>query len=157
VQVNIGPPDRSVPAAPFPGALRASDADRERAVDTLKTAFVQGRLTRDELDLRTGQALESRTYTELAAATTGIPAVRAEGWARPRPTRARKPVTRKVVAWTAAAVVVPTASWAAFLTYYGGFFVLFLLALIGMAVSAGPWPSRHGFTGAPTGANIRRR
>jgi Domain of unknown function (DUF1707) len=157
VQVNIGPPDRNLPAALFPGALRASDADRERAIDTLKTAFVQGRLTRDELGLRTGRALESRTYTELAAATAGIPAVRTEArpWLKPAPATARKPVNKKVVAWGAAAIVLPTAIWAAFLTYYGGFFVLFLLALIGMAVSAGP--SRHGFTSAPTGANIRRK
>ena len=155
--MNIGPRDRHVPAAPFPGALRASDADRERAIDTLKTAFVQGRLTRDELGLRTGQALESRTFTQLAAATTGIPAMRAEGWARPGPVPARKPVNKKVLAWGAAAIVVPTASWAAFLTYYGGFFVLFLLALIGMAVSAGPWPPRHGFTSGPTGASFRRK
>ena len=118
---------------------------------------MQGRLTRDELSLRTGQALESRTFTELAAATTGIPTVRAEAWARPRPAPTRKPVNKKFVAWGAAAIVVPTAAWAAFLTYYGGFFVLFMLALIGMAVSAGPWPSRHGFTSAPTGANIRRK
>src|SRR5215472_15773242 len=31
------------------GGLRASDADREQVIGTLKTAFVQGRLTRDEL------------------------------------------------------------------------------------------------------------
>ena len=28
------------------GRLRASDADREKVIDTLKAAFVQGRLTR---------------------------------------------------------------------------------------------------------------
>jgi hypothetical protein len=43
-------------------------------VGTLKAAFVQGRLTRDELDLRVGQALASRTYAELAALTADIPA-----------------------------------------------------------------------------------
>lgn len=30
--------------------LRASHADREQVVGTLKAAFVQGRLTKDELD-----------------------------------------------------------------------------------------------------------
>lgn len=56
------------------GHLRASHADREQAVGTLKAAFVQGRLTKDELDLRVGQALASRTYAELAALTADVPA-----------------------------------------------------------------------------------
>jgi uncharacterized protein DUF1707 len=56
------------------GRLRASDADREQVVDTVKAAFVQGRLTKDELDLRAGQALTARTYAELVAATAAIPA-----------------------------------------------------------------------------------
>ncbi len=65
---------------PEPGAqaaaagLRASRADRERVIDLLKAAFVQGRLARDEFDTRVGQALASRTYAELAAVTADIPA-----------------------------------------------------------------------------------
>jgi len=58
------------------GRLRASDADREQVIDTLKAAFVQGWLTRDQLGVRAGQALVSRTYAELAAVTDGIPAGR---------------------------------------------------------------------------------
>ena len=34
------------------GHLRASHADREQVIETLKAAFVQGRLTKDELDTR---------------------------------------------------------------------------------------------------------
>jgi hypothetical protein len=34
------------------GRLRASDADREQVIDVLKVAFTQGRLTKDDLDLR---------------------------------------------------------------------------------------------------------
>src|SRR6202453_37962 len=56
------------------GRLRASDADREQIVDTLKAAFVQGRLTKDEFDARIGQTLASRTYAELVTVTVGIPA-----------------------------------------------------------------------------------
>jgi Domain of unknown function (DUF1707) len=56
------------------GRLRASHTDRERAVDILKVAFVQGRLTRDELDARVGQALAARTYADLAALTANLPA-----------------------------------------------------------------------------------
>jgi hypothetical protein len=43
-------------------------------IGTLKAAFVQGRLDRDELDLRVSQALASRTYAELAAVTADLPA-----------------------------------------------------------------------------------
>ena len=56
------------------GGLRASHADREQAIGTLKVAFVQGRLTKDEFDVRIGQTLASRTYTELATVTADIPA-----------------------------------------------------------------------------------
>jgi Domain of unknown function (DUF1707) len=56
------------------GRLRASHADRERAIGTLKAAFVQGRLAKDEFDLRVGQTLASRTYAELAAITADLPA-----------------------------------------------------------------------------------
>ena len=45
--------------------LRASHADREQVIDKLKAAFVQGRLPRDEFDLRVGQALASQTYADL--------------------------------------------------------------------------------------------
>jgi len=34
--------------------LRASHADREQVVEVLKAAYVQGRLTKDELDARVG-------------------------------------------------------------------------------------------------------
>jgi Domain of unknown function (DUF1707) len=57
------------PMTAAPGSHRASDADREQVIDVLKVAFAQGRLTKDELDLRAGQALTSRTYAELAVAT----------------------------------------------------------------------------------------
>ena len=56
------------------GHLRASHADREQVIEVLKDAFVQGRLTSDELDSRVGQAYTSRTYAELAAVTADIPA-----------------------------------------------------------------------------------
>jgi hypothetical protein len=56
-----------------PGQLRTSHADRERAIDVLKAAFVQGRLTKDELDLRVSQVFASRTYAALDAQTADIP------------------------------------------------------------------------------------
>jgi hypothetical protein len=84
------------PVRPEPGAqaaaagLRASGADRERVVDLLKVAFVQGRLYRDEFDARIGQALASRTYGELAAVTADIPAELIGAPPRRPPVRARR-------------------------------------------------------------------
>jgi hypothetical protein len=56
------------------GHLRASHADRDQVIGTLKAAFVQGRLTKAELDARVTQTLTSRTYADLAALTTDLPA-----------------------------------------------------------------------------------
>jgi Domain of unknown function (DUF1707) len=70
------------------GHLRASHADREQVIGTLKAAFVQGRLVKDEFDLRVGQALAPRTYAELAALTADLPAGLHFGMSRaPRPVR----------------------------------------------------------------------
>jgi uncharacterized protein DUF1707 len=55
------------------GQLRTSRADREQAIDVLKAAFVQGRLTKDEFDLRVGRVFASRTYADLDALTAGLP------------------------------------------------------------------------------------
>ena len=75
------------------GHLRVSHADREQVVGTLKTAFVQGRLAEDELDVRVDRVYASLTYAELAEVTADIP-VELTGAQPPRdPWRATK------VAW----------------------------------------------------------
>ena len=66
------PSDQMVGGTVGRGRLLASHADREQVIDTLKAAFVQGLLTKDEFDLRVGQTLGSRTYAELAV-TADIP------------------------------------------------------------------------------------
>jgi Domain of unknown function (DUF1707) len=63
--------DRAAPTAGS-GHFRASQADREQAIEVLKTAFVADRLTKDEFDLRVGRALASRTHAELAAVTSDL-------------------------------------------------------------------------------------
>ena len=55
------------------GHLRAAQADREQAITVLKTAYAQGRLTKDELEARAGLVFASRTYAELAALTADLP------------------------------------------------------------------------------------
>lgn len=62
------------PAGGGHGRLRASDADREQVIDVIKVAFVDGRVTKDELDARVSHTLMSRTYAELAVVTADLPA-----------------------------------------------------------------------------------
>ena len=63
--MTAGPGDETAGAVGG-GHLRASHTDREQVIGTLKTAFVQGRLTKDELDVRLDQTFASRTCAELA-------------------------------------------------------------------------------------------
>jgi hypothetical protein len=56
-----------------PGGLRASDADRDRAVSKLTSHFEAGRLTSEEFDDRSGRALRARTQGELAELLADLP------------------------------------------------------------------------------------
>ena len=77
------------------GELRASHADREQVIGTLKAAFVQGMLAKDEFDQRVGQAFAARTHATLAALTADLP-VKAIAARSPKPARAQgeQPVVR---------------------------------------------------------------
>jgi hypothetical protein len=102
-----GPQD---PAAAGRDWLRAGQADREQVIEALKDAFVQGRLTRDDLGARAGQALSARTYAELAAVTVGIPAgPAAAGPARPQAPARRRPLAR-AAAWSAICLIIAVAA-----------------------------------------------
>jgi hypothetical protein len=97
-----GPDD---PAAAGGDRLRAGHADREQVIGTLKDAFVHGRLTRDELDARAGQALAARTYADLAALTADLPAADLPGADIPAaagPTGPPAPARRRPLARAAA-------------------------------------------------------
>lgn len=74
---GLKPRDGAAPAADHLGTigqLRASHQDRDRVVEVLRVAAGDGRLTADELDQRLEAALTARTYAELAALTTDLPA-----------------------------------------------------------------------------------
>ena len=79
----VKPGDELAPGPAGPGGLRASHADRERVIDVLEAAFVQGCLTKDELDLRVSEAFASRTCAGLRVLTADLP----PGLARPQPSR----------------------------------------------------------------------
>jgi hypothetical protein len=55
------------------GQMRASDADRDGVTSVLSTAFVEGRLTKDEYDERVTQLYAAKTYAELDALTADLP------------------------------------------------------------------------------------
>ncbi len=139
--MTTGPWDPMAAGAMSRGNVRASDADREHVIDALKAAFAQGRLNKDELEVRAGLALASRTCAELTAITAEIPGVPIESQPPSKPAWAntRKGVNKKKVAVrSACAIILLPMLGAAFLTFYGGYFVLLLFVFVGLMVSAGP-------------------
>lgn len=56
------------------GHMRSSAAEREHAIEILKTAFADGRLTKQEYEDRIGLALSPLTYADLALLTSDLPA-----------------------------------------------------------------------------------
>ena len=139
--------------------MRASHADREQVIDMLKAAFVQGRLAKDEFDLRVGRVLASRTYADLGAVTADIPAgpVRAHS-----PNPARKPASMPMPTAVRGAVGLMCAG--AVLTLADVGIVLVTLGGVRWAaahdVGAGQWPfvmlTRVDFwlVSAPVGAGV---
>jgi hypothetical protein len=53
--------------------MRAAQADRERTIDVLKAAYGEGRLTKDEFDLRCSRAINAKTYADLTAVVADLP------------------------------------------------------------------------------------
>ena len=144
-------------------SLRASDADRERFVETLRQHHVEGRLTVDELAERTERAYAARTLGDLDALGTdlppptppappsGPPPAAAPGWdpaAPGLPPRMRSPGPRRAAAkanllrfllWYGLLSVVLIVVWAA--SGRGYFWPVwpilgFMLGLGGQAIAA---------------------
>jgi uncharacterized protein DUF4190/uncharacterized protein DUF1707 len=72
-QVPYGQLPYGQPGVVHPGMLTAT-ADRERTMDVLKAAYGEGRITKEEFDLRAGRAMSARTYAQLAAVVADLPA-----------------------------------------------------------------------------------
>jgi DUF1707 SHOCT-like domain len=110
-----GPGDE--PAAVGRDRLRAGHADREQVIEMLKTAFVDGRLTRDEFGARAGQALTARTCADLAALTADLPpgSAVARPARRPAPGRRRRPLAGAAAGSGGCLVIAAGAVWAAFI------------------------------------------
>ena len=133
------PGDDTAAATAGRGRLRASHADREHVVDVLKAAFVQGRLTKDEFDMRVGQTFASRTYAELAALTADIPAGLIGAQPLRKPARAQAPhPENKVVNSCACAALAVVVLGAVLLSGYLGLFFMGVVAIFGfLFIAAG--------------------
>jgi Domain of unknown function (DUF1707) len=60
-----------------PGDIRVSDADRDRALAELSEHFQAGRLTSEEFEERSGQALRAKTGTDLTTLLADLPQTQA--------------------------------------------------------------------------------
>ena len=153
------------------GELRASHADREQVIEVLKAAFVQGRLAKDEFDLRVGHAFAARTHAELAAVTASLP-VEATTAGPPAPARAQiEPPVVRPGTLIAVATAVCAGVWmfgflvpwprdsegdlphgVGLLVYLTTFMYLFVLAMtlwVGGAVMVESWLKRRTGGGRP--------
>jgi hypothetical protein len=75
-----------------PDDLLASDAERERAAEQLRTHAAAGRLDADELEQRLGLAFAARTRGDLAPLIADLPAVTSAPPRRPRAIPAIAPI-----------------------------------------------------------------
>jgi hypothetical protein len=97
------------PAKPWPlpgySYMRASAADREQVIATLRAAFLEGRLTKEEYEERVGQALTARTYSDLGRLTEDLPGP-PPGHPFPRRPAPVLPAPRRQHLWAAAVITI---------------------------------------------------
>lgn len=70
----FGPYPLYGPAPPVQPDMLAADADRERTIDVLRAAYTEGRLGKEEFDTRSARVMAARTYADLAALVSDLPA-----------------------------------------------------------------------------------
>jgi hypothetical protein len=128
-------------------------------IDALKAAFVHGRLSKDEFDVRVDHTFSSRTCAELAALTTDLPAgpVEAQPLAKPVRAQVRPPANKRAVKWTLGVCAnIPLAMiLIAILTrdrnlaavfgpmMFGYFFVLLMVLMVAGAQKLESWHQRR--------------
>jgi uncharacterized protein DUF1707 len=152
-----GPGDGIAAGAGGRGHLRASHADREQVIGTLKAAFVQGMLAKDEFDLRVDRAFLSRTRAELDVLTADLPSgLTSAREPQPAPAQGEPRIPRAGVVLAVATVVYAAVWLVAFLLpnnsegepqglaliVLTGFCYLFLLLAAGTPILA-DWLNKH--------------
>jgi Domain of unknown function (DUF1707) len=98
--------------------IRASTADLDRSIEVLKASFVEGRLTKEELEERAGQAFVARFFAELMVITADLPVgtfgrLPAHPVTPPFPRATRLDVAVLVLVWLALMVVLAVVVMAA--------------------------------------------
>jgi nitroreductase len=129
--------------------LRASDADRDAVLALLSEHFQAGRLTAEEFDERSGQALTARTYGELAALTADLPAPATAPAPGPAPARPARRGALLVLAMVAVALIACAALGVAAGWRHGD--GLWWVIPVGLLAAR-----RVGLGGGPGGGRIRR-
>ena len=109
--------------------MRVSDADRDRAVSELTEHFQAGRLTSDEFDERSGQALRARTGSDLSGLFTDLPTLAAP--AAPPTISPGAPVARASrLMFALPAAIVLAVLVSALLTRYDGHITISLIPIV---------------------------
>jgi hypothetical protein len=130
------------------GQIRVSDVERERAVDTLRDHYADGRLAADELEDRIERAYGATTRADLSALVRDLPSDRGRR-ARERLARANREAWRAHLTSYAAVNGGLVGLWA--LTGAGEFWPAWSLAPWGMALG---W---HGMAARATARRLRSR
>jgi hypothetical protein len=120
-------------------AIRASDAERERASDALREHCAAGRITPEDLDERVDAVYAAKTIGELRAVLTDLPPLPA---VQPRPghdarrERAKRRVLQRAGFWAVTCVAM-VVIWAA--SGFGYFWPIWVMLGGGIAVGTRAW------------------
>jgi uncharacterized protein DUF1707 len=141
--VTAEPGDQAAAAAAGRSRLRASDADREHVIDMLKAAFVHGRVTKEEFEVRVGQAFAARTYAELAVVIADIPAGQIANWppSKPVQAQARPPMSHATKARTCVVIALAMMTVATFAPGGPALLLFAPLCLTALIVAAAQIPT----------------
>jgi hypothetical protein len=121
--------------------LRASDAERERAAETLRRHHADGRLSTEEFEERTERAYAATTLGDMDQLFSDLPRLRApEGEPRPRRTWVWPPVAAVPILVALVAIAVVSSAHFLWLLWPLMFFLFFRFARRGYAWRSRGWP-----------------
>jgi hypothetical protein len=121
--------------------LRASDAERERAAESLREHHAEGRLTTDELEERTERAYAAKTLGDLDQLFGDLPRLRApDSERRPRPARLWPPAFAFPIVATFVAIAIVTSAHGLWLVWPLMFLVFFRFGRLGYWRRTRGWP-----------------
>jgi Domain of unknown function (DUF1707) len=129
--------------------MRASDDDRQQAVNRLRAALEEGRLRLEEFTERVGQAYQAVTYGDLAKVHADLPDASPE--ARPPPVPAAAPLSAPAVKSSAFADLPAPLKvlWTIWLAAVSVNVVIWVLVMGTSGHLVYPWPV---WVGGPDGA-----